>query len=67
MSPLATLIESGHPAVLVLIGITDTLGPVLDAKFDNRPTWDNKTGGGGFDNRPTWDNQTAPWDNKKKK
>ncbi|MBM7859531.1 multiple cyclophane-containing RiPP AmcA [Lentzea nigeriaca] len=28
--------------------------------FDNDPTWDNVTGGGGFDNRPTWDN----WDKK---
>jgi hypothetical protein len=28
--------------------------------FDNDPTWDNATGGGGFDNRPTWDN----WDKK---
>lgn len=35
------------------------LGRHLDisGKFDNRPTWDNKTGGGGFDNRPTWDNK----------
>lgn len=66
MSPLATLIESEHPAVLTLIGAADTtLGPVLDGKFDNRPSWDNKTGGGGFDNRPTWDNRAAPWKNKK--
>lgn len=29
---------------------------IVNGKFDNRTTWDNKTGGGGFDNRPTWDN-----------
>nr|WP_304413823.1 multiple cyclophane-containing RiPP AmcA [Micromonospora sp. RV43] len=28
------------------------------AKFDNRPTWDNK---GKFDSRPGWDN----WNKKK--
>jgi hypothetical protein len=58
VSPLATLIESDHPAVLALAG---TAGHFADGKFDNRPTWDNNTPA--FDNRPTWDN----WDNKKKK
>jgi hypothetical protein len=62
VSPLTALLESDHPAVLTLI---EPLGPVADAKFDNRPTWDNKTGGGGFDNRPTWDNKSAPWSNKR--
>jgi hypothetical protein len=34
--------------------------PVVVNSFNNDPTWDNVTGGGGFDNRPTWDN----WKNK---
>jgi hypothetical protein len=67
MNPLAPLIQSEHPAVLTLIGAVGTAGSVAGNKFDNRPTWDNKTGGGGFDNRPTWDNKVAPWDNKRKK
>lgn len=31
-----------------------TPAPGTMTGFDNRPTWDNRTGG--FDNRPTWDN-----------
>ncbi|WP_083886751.1 multiple cyclophane-containing RiPP AmcA [Actinoalloteichus spitiensis] len=34
--------------------------PTHSGKWDNRDSWDNKTGGGGWDNRPGWDN----WDKK---
>ncbi|MBS2545320.1 hypothetical protein KGQ19_00410 [Catenulispora sp. NL8] len=55
MNPLATLIESEHPAVLAL---ADATAPTA-GKWDNRASWDNNTPA--FDNRPTWDN----WDKKK--
>ncbi|PSK96873.1 hypothetical protein CLV63_110172 [Murinocardiopsis flavida] len=41
-------------AVAALIELTGiTTAPA--SKFDNRDTWDNRSGGG-FDNRPSWDN-----------
>ncbi|MFY1688553.1 multiple cyclophane-containing RiPP AmcA [Plantactinospora sp. WMMB782] len=40
------------------VGLSRTVASIDAAKFDNRPTWDNK---GGFDNRPGWDN----WSKKK--
>ncbi|MBB5871724.1 hypothetical protein F4553_005103 [Allocatelliglobosispora scoriae] len=62
MSALLTLQRADADA-LERLGITATtpvVGEPTAAKFDNRPTWDNKTGGGGFDKRPSWDN----WDNR---
>lgn len=46
----------------MLVGLLSKTGrlPTRINAFDNDPTWDNVTGGGGFDNRPTWDN----WDKK---
>jgi hypothetical protein len=45
---------------LGVIGDIRTVEPPQAGKFDNRPTWDNVTGGGRHDNRRTWDN----WDNR---
>ena len=59
MSPLAALLASDHPAVLALTG---TAGHTADAKFDNRPSWDNwAKNPAPWNNQPTWDN----WSKKK--
>ncbi|TYB96319.1 hypothetical protein FXF53_22360 [Micromonospora sp. WP24] len=45
---------------LALLGVDlqRAVASIDAAKFDNRPTWDNK---GKFDSRPGWDN----WNKKK--
>lgn len=48
--------SEGFTALLARVGGA----PRVVNSFNNDPTWDNVTGGGGFDNRPTWDN----WKNK---
>ncbi len=58
-TPLAERIRlrsAGFTALLVTAGDSS----VRVNSFNNDPTWDNVTGGGGFDNRPTWDD----WKNK---
>lgn len=57
MTLLQHLTASPAPLLTTLI-TTATGGSHLAGGFDNKPTWDNKTGGGGFDNRPTWDNKS---------
>ena len=57
MTALQHLTASPAPLLAALIA-TVPGAEQLSGGFDNRPTWDNKTGGGGFDNRPTWDNKT---------
>jgi hypothetical protein len=51
------LLAHANAADLKRLGITSSADPrarANDAKFDNRPTWDNA--GKQFDNRPSWDN-----------
>lgn len=57
MTILQQLTASPAPLLAGLIA-TAPGGLRLAGGFDNRPTWDNKTGSGGFDNRPTWDNKS---------
>jgi hypothetical protein len=61
MTALA-LLTSAAAAVVAPLHLTGAV-PADDlpqaAKFDNRPTWDNRVPK--FDNRPTWDN----WNNKR--
>jgi hypothetical protein len=59
MTILQHLTASPDPLLATLIA-TAPEERCLTNGFDNRTTWDNKTGGGGFDNRPTWDN----WNNR---
>lgn len=56
---LASLVDA-TPEHLARFGVEPlrTIASIDAAKFDNRPTWNNK---GGFDSRPGWDN----WNKKK--
>ncbi|MEH1053804.1 multiple cyclophane-containing RiPP AmcA [Micromonospora sp. CPCC 206171] len=56
---LAALLDAS-PDRLALLGVDPehAVASIDAAKFDNRPTWDNK---GKFDSRPGWDN----WNKKK--
>ncbi|PWU56075.1 hypothetical protein DLJ47_07460 [Micromonospora sp. S4605] len=56
---LATLVNAA-PEQLSRLGVDPerSVASIDAAKFDNRPTWDNK---GKFDSRPGWDN----WNKKK--
>ena len=58
MTTLEQLIHTDNP-VLTRILNASSVGRLADP-WDNRPTWDNKKGGGSWDNRPTWDN----WNNR---
>lgn len=54
MNLLDLLATADAPIIEELTGApTSEVGSA--AKFDNRPTWDNR---GKFDNRPTWNNWT---------
>lgn len=56
---LAALVNAA-PHDLDRLGVAPSraVASVDAAKFDNRPTWDNR---GSFDSRPGWDN----WNKKK--
>ncbi|WP_018720258.1 multiple cyclophane-containing RiPP AmcA [Salinispora fenicalii] len=56
---LAALINAA-PERLDRLGVESprAVASIDAAKFDNRPTWDNR---GSFDSRPGWDN----WNKKK--
>ena len=57
MTLIDLLTASDAPVVLNLLANGEPCGAVNHVSaWDNRPTWDNKGGGGGFDNRPSWDN-----------
>ncbi|GAA3053658.1 multiple cyclophane-containing RiPP AmcA [Actinokineospora globicatena] len=53
-------IRSRRTALVDLLRLAGRLPTPANA-WNNDPTWDNVTGGGGFDNRPGWDN----WSNKR--
>ncbi|MEU1887081.1 multiple cyclophane-containing RiPP AmcA [Micromonospora rifamycinica] len=57
---LAALVNA-PPQHLDSLGVAPSraVASIDAAKFDNRPTWDNR---GKFDSRPGWDN----WDKKKR-
>lgn len=56
MTPLQAL-ASLPDHQIARLGIPSPMsGPRGANAFDNRPAWDNKSGGGTFDNRPAWDN-----------
>ncbi|GAA4199642.1 hypothetical protein GCM10022252_51710 [Streptosporangium oxazolinicum] len=61
MTMLEYLAATDAKVVDKLIGSStpESPGPIQAAKFDNKPSWDNKKGG--FDNKPSWDN----WSKKK--
>ncbi|TDC41898.1 multiple cyclophane-containing RiPP AmcA [Micromonospora sp. KC213] len=56
---LAALVNA-EPEQLARLGVDPerSVTSIDAAKFDNRPTWDNR---GKFDSRPGWDN----WNKKK--
>lgn len=55
--PTITLAERIHANRDALQDLADAYtAHRIDNGFDNRPSWDNVTGGGGFDNRDGWDN-----------
>lgn len=60
MTHALTALLDAPPDRLALLGVDPTcaVASIDAAKFDNRPTWDNK---GKFDSRPAWDN----WNKKK--
>ncbi|MBB5152524.1 multiple cyclophane-containing RiPP AmcA [Saccharopolyspora phatthalungensis] len=51
---LASKVREAEAGLRGLIRRRPHPSPVYN--WDNRDSWDNKTGGGGFDNRPGWDN-----------
>lgn len=56
---LAALVNAApHHLDRLGVALSRTVASVDAAKFDNRPTWDNR---GSFDSRPGWDN----WNKKK--
>lgn len=57
---LAALVKA-PPHHLASLGVapSQAVASIDAARFDNRPTWDNR---GKFDSRPGWDN----WDKKKR-
>ncbi|MEV8632891.1 multiple cyclophane-containing RiPP AmcA [Streptosporangium sp. NPDC051023] len=61
MTMLEYLTTAGAKVIDDLISTSslENPDPLQAAKFDNKPSWDNKKGG--FDNRPSWDN----WSKKK--
>lgn len=58
MKTLDRLATSDAPVVVELTATRDVpTGVVVDAMWDNQPTWDNwAKNPAPFDNRPTWDN-----------
>lgn len=60
MTNALTVLVNAAPEQLARLGVDPqwSIASIDAAKFDNRPTWDNR---GRFDSRPGWDN----WNKRK--